>query len=433
MSDIDAAIECSNLRVVEDILLEHPDVASAAVIREVAADGRTYPVAYIIARSNYRVASPVPADPSTSEKRVRQWQRAFDHTYRSQGNDPAPSFVGWTSSFTNKPLPEGEMQEWLDHTVARILAFRPERVLEIGCGVGLLVRALAPHCSLYHATDLSPVAIASLRTFTASHQALTHVVLREREAADLRDYPSEFYDTVVINSVIQYFPDLAYLSSVIDEAARVVRPGGRIVVGDVRHFGLLRHFHGAVQFAKAPGEATIGWLKRRIMLAVEQDRELAVDPQFFLSLPATTPRIRSANVLLKRGRARNEMTSYRFDAVLHVDDPEHDEIRPRSVCEASDLSAREIVAWLGTDQGGIARDVRNRRLAADIALLRRLSAADDGDRVDSILGCEDNASEAGCDPEKIWSMGEEAGLSLSLHWGAHSDEGCFQVVVSTLR
>lgn len=431
MSDTHTAGDCLNPQDVEAILLEHPDVLAVALIREEATDGCYYPVAYVVPRTTREGALSGSPDPSTSELRVRQWQRTFDHTYRSQIGDPTPSFVGWTSSFTNKPLSEAEMREWLDNTVERILTFRPERVLEIGCGAGLLVRALAPQCSLYHATDLSSVAVTSLRSFAASHPSLAHVELTEREAADMRDFRSAFYDTVIINSVIQYFPNLDYLRRVIDEAARVVRPGGRIVIGDVRHFGLLQLFHGAVQAARAPGGATVGWLKRRIMLAVEQDRELAVDPHVFLSLPATMPRIRAADVLLKRGRARNEMTSYRFDAVLHVDDSDHDEVGSCSAWEAGDRTAHEIVARINADRAGIARGVRNRRLAADIALLRRLSEADDGDRLDSFLACGDCVPEVGCDPEEIWAFSEEAGLQLSLRWEAHSDEGGFEVVADS--
>jgi cyclopropane fatty-acyl-phospholipid synthase-like methyltransferase len=41
------------------------------------------------------------------------------------------------------------MQEWVDRTVERILSLQPQRVLEIGCGMGLLLFRIAPHCSYY--------------------------------------------------------------------------------------------------------------------------------------------------------------------------------------------------------------------------------------------------------------------------------------------
>ncbi|WP_298883479.1 hypothetical protein [uncultured Bradyrhizobium sp.] len=45
---------------------------------------------------------------------------AFDQVYRRGPNSLAPSFVGWTGNFTNKPIPESEMIDWLTRTTARI-------------------------------------------------------------------------------------------------------------------------------------------------------------------------------------------------------------------------------------------------------------------------------------------------------------------------
>jgi SAM-dependent methyltransferase len=170
-----------------------------------------------------------------------------------------------------------------------------------------------------------------LREFAASKPELRHVELFEREATDLDDQASGSADTVVINSVIQYFPDIDYLRTVIEKAARVVSSGGRIFIGDVRHLGLLSLFHGAVQFAKAPSEASARWLKRRVSLAVEQDRELVIDPQFFLELPDSIPGIAGVEILLKRGQAHNELTRYRYDVVLHVGETRLATIRSRNL------------------------------------------------------------------------------------------------------
>ena len=45
---------------------------------------------------------------------------------------------------TGEPIPEEEMREWIDRTVRRVAGLRPDRMLEIGCGNGLLLFRLAP-------------------------------------------------------------------------------------------------------------------------------------------------------------------------------------------------------------------------------------------------------------------------------------------------
>ena len=54
-----------------------------------------------------------------------------------------------------------EMQIWVDETVARLMELRPRRVLEIGCGTGLLLTQVAPHCESYTGLDFSAAALRS--------------------------------------------------------------------------------------------------------------------------------------------------------------------------------------------------------------------------------------------------------------------------------
>lgn len=198
-----------------EALLTHPAVAGASIVLDEAPDGRRYPVAYVVAHADpaHRASADVCA--AERERKLSQWKRAFDQAYRPRVDDPAPSFIGWTSCYTNRPLPDAEMREWLSCTVDRILALGPERVLEIGCGVSLLVEQVAPRCAACLGTDLSSVAVASLRDFASLKPDLAHVELIEREAADLVDRPARSSDTVIINLVVQYFPDIDYLRGVI--------------------------------------------------------------------------------------------------------------------------------------------------------------------------------------------------------------------------
>src|SRR6266496_4472703 len=105
--------------------------------------------------------------------------------------------VGPNSSYTGEPIPAEEMREWVDSTVERILSTRPRRVLEIGCGTGLLLFRIAPETDRYHATDFSPVVIDSLRRQLASpSRRHLPVTLAQRTADDFEGIEPGSFDAV---------------------------------------------------------------------------------------------------------------------------------------------------------------------------------------------------------------------------------------------
>jgi SAM-dependent methyltransferase len=151
---------------------------------------------------------------SWDAKQVARWREIYDELYKGPSPDPDPLFntTGWNSSYTGEPLPAKEMREQVEATVLRIRALRPTRVLEIGCGTGLLLFRLAGECVRYCATDVSPTALACVRE---QLDGLPQVELREAEADDFSFVEKGAFDMVVLNSVVQYFPGSEYLERVL--------------------------------------------------------------------------------------------------------------------------------------------------------------------------------------------------------------------------
>ena len=413
---------------IERILLAHPDVADAALVAEEDAGHNQFEVAYVVPHPERVQAAKARIYAAERDRRILQWRRTFDRTYLGGAENFAPSFVGWTSNFTNKPIPEQDMAEWLDCTVKRIQALKPARVLEVGCGVGLLVERLAPGCPTYCGTDFSPVAVGRLRAFIAARPELRRVELLEREATDFSGLAPGSFDAVIVNSVAQYFPGIEYLQDVLQQAARVVAPGGHIFVGDVRHLGLLSTFHGAVALAKAPPQAPAKWLKRRVALAIEQERELVIDPAFFHRLAAAAGRLTGAEVLLKRGSS-NELTRYRYDVVLQVEHakaaaPRHT-VERRADRDAPEQPAASLVRGQAADVRLL--DVPNSRVAADLAAVRALWSADDRQLVNDIKAQGTVDAAAGSDPETFWKLTDGSGHDVRVGCSPGSTEGRFDV------
>ncbi|MFE3630964.1 amino acid adenylation domain-containing protein [Streptomyces goshikiensis] len=198
--------------------------------------------------------------------------------------DAAFNTAGWTDPVTGEQLSADLVREWTVQTV-RLLAGDYRSVWEIGCGHGLVLWRLAPRSATYLGTDL--VIPDQLRD--TAPQAFGKVRLEEREAADFDGVPEREHDLVVLNSVAQYFPDYAYLRTVLEGCVDATAEGGRIFLGDIRT-GVLSE--------NAP-------------------HELAVDPAWFTAFGASHPRVRGTHTLPREG-CDAEWTRHRYDVVLEI-------------------------------------------------------------------------------------------------------------------
>ncbi len=208
------------------------------------------------------------------------------------------------------------MAAWRDQTVERILALQPRRVLEIGCGTGMILSRIAPETDRYVGIDLSAPALRYVDEHVV-RGSMPSVELLQRPAHALDDLCGEDFDVVVLNSVVQYFPSARYLEQVLDDALRCLRPGGALFVGDVRSLPLLPAFHAAVEAARSDGSEPVDELRRRIDDAVSKEEELVLSPEFFIDIAERHGPAR-CEVLVKRNGHVTEMSAFRFDAVIRL-------------------------------------------------------------------------------------------------------------------
>lgn len=353
---------------------------------------------------------------SDPKELVRQWQSIYDNSYSIGTTSTAPDFAGWNSSYTGLPIPLGEMQGWLQSTIDRIGELLPRRVLEVGCGVGLLVEKLAGRCQLYHATDISQVAVAKLRDWLTAQPLLQHVAVFHRQAIDLEGMSDEPYDTIILNSVTQHFPDVNYLLSFIEKAIERIAENGQIFIGDVRNLDLQTLLHSSVQLAKASGSLSTQQLQQRIRKAQSEEKQLVLSPEFFRQLPTRFGRISDVDVELKRGEYVNELSTFRYDVVLHVGR------RKRStsaeVCgryesaESVSQIARQLqerkAAALGLS------GVPNSRLAHARAVVFEIGRGHQ--RVEGIREALQDHTNMGHDPEFFWTLGKQYGYETQVAW-----------------
>ena len=318
---VDDQVKLRGFRVelgeIETLLSQHPIVQQAIVIAHQQESGKQL-IAYVAL--NLKEEALKLEQPLHSEQ-IKHWQTLYNQTYAqtalASGKDPTFNIIGWHSSYTGQPIAAEAMREWLRDQVQQVLDQQPQQVLEIGCGTGLMLFQLAPHCTEYWATDFSSASLDYIQQ-QLPFQALPQVKLLHQVADDFTNFESACFDAVILNSVVQYFPSLDYLLRVLDGAVQRMTPGGFIFIGDVRNLRLLPAFHASVQLYQADPALERSQLQQRVQRAIFEEAELVIDPDFFHALRDRWPSISQVHVQLERGHYSNEMTQFRYNVILQI-------------------------------------------------------------------------------------------------------------------
>ncbi|WP_338020557.1 non-ribosomal peptide synthase/polyketide synthase [Amycolatopsis sp. CB00013] len=404
---------------IETALSRYPEVAQAAVIArpDPSAPGLQRLIGYVVpAELSGDARAEAEAD------QVGEWQQIYSDEYTEIPTALfTEDFAGWDSSYDGDPIPLEHMREWRRATVDRITELKPERVLEIGVGTGLLMGQIAPLVQEYWGTDLAAPVIAKLNRELEQDPALAAKVnLRAQPAHVFDGLPTGRFDTIVINSVIQYFPSVDYLTDVITQAIGLLAPGGALFVGDVRNLRLARAFHTAIQLTRADATSDVAQVRRAIERGAALEKELLIDPDYFTALARRLPDV-AAQVRIKRARLHNELSRYRYDAVL-VKEP----AETFSVAQAPRLSWDEVgsLAALEDRLGGeetlrVSR-IPDARQTPEVEATRALDA---GAPLIDVLDLF--RAPAGIEPEDVHELGDRLGFRVYCTWSA---DGAFEAV-----
>ena len=417
---------------VEAEILKHPGVRECAVVAVGAADPGRQLTAYLVLDSG-RPAMEEMARRLRQEK-VSQWQTVWEGTYAGDGGarDPSLDLSGWVDSYSGEPIPPAEMKEWAEGSAEQVLALAPERVLEIGCGTGLMLFRIAPRCRAYHATDFSEGAIRLLRERLRDLAPGPELRLDRAEADDLAVLGDERYDVVLLNSVTQHFPSVGYLLQVLRGAARRVEKG-HIFVGDVTSARLREAFFTTVEAGRAAASDPLEALRAKVERRLGEEEELVVDPRFFERIGEWLPEAVSVEVRLKPGRYRNELSRYRYDVLIEVGSHRLQPLAVRHrAWDANLLAPGTLEALLreDPDRAVVVRGVPNARVQEALIAAEALRT----DEATTVAAWRTYVadrlrarSEIPVEPEDLKAMVGRLGWIASVTWG--DEPGTFDAIL----
>jgi len=449
MGRLDHQVKLRGYRIelgeIEAAINQEFDVKESVVVVPDSEDGAQILTAYVVPQS------------SSSSESTGHWQTIWDEAY--QGNtavdadtpmtktesDATFDVSGWLDSYTGRQHLVEHMQEWVNTTVDRILELKPKRVLEIGCGTGLLLYRVAPECEAYVGVDFSPAALSQIES-QSKLMGLDNVSLIESSADALDVSALDDFDVVVINSVSQYFPSGSYLSKVLQLASDALSPSGAIFIGDVRSLPLKDQFHVSLEVAKAPATLPFSELKSRVQERHDNESELVIDPGFFNVIAQNIPAIAAVDIQLKRGSYRTEMSAYRYDVVLRKGENE-------KVVDGSDFivlpapdSIDDMRSAIEAQNGNVVfKNVLNARLVSDTVahgLLMGSAALESVADFRNELARQIKNMPGGISPEEVYSLDTQydvavvwAGSGLADRFDVYvyqiDEEGCLQLPPQT--
>jgi amino acid adenylation domain-containing protein len=416
---------------IESTLRRQPDVRDVAVVPRAGDEDDAALVAYVVPKSGAG---------SARQQQIGVWHDEWTALYESGRRTAERSGAAHLDDrailgeLAAQADFEQEWREFQGQTLDRIRALRPRRVLEIGCGTGQVLLHIAPECEAYTGTDFAALAIDEVRRqLAASPRPLPHVKVRRQPGDDFTGIEPGSLDTVIVNSVVQYFPDVEYLVRVLEGAVRALAPGGRIYIGDVQSFALLGPHHLGEQLARLDPQKTAAECRRIVEHRVEIEDELVVDPAFFEALAERVPSVAHVEFHHRRGRVDNETTRFHYDVVLHLAPlPGGAGVadlawQPWDAAATPAALRARLLAAGGPDVIAF-RDVPNARTTRALAAWRLLTGA----AVPATVGALREAAEreaGGIHPEDLWALEADTPYRVEIRFSDAAASGTFDLLL----
>ena len=211
---------------------------------------------------------------------------------------------GWKNSKTREWFSDEEMREYVNNTYTKLLPYlnKETKVMEIGVGSGLICEAVAPDVKEYIGIDISDQTL-SITEKRLTDKGIKNIAFFKNEAVNVNSKGFKDIDLIIMNSVSQCFPGYNYFIQTIENALSCMSDQGIIFVGDILDYDEREHWRNELN---KNGK-------------VINKRDLWYSRKFIDQLPAFIKGIDSVDISGKLYDIENELSLYRYDAMIYVD------------------------------------------------------------------------------------------------------------------
>lgn len=245
----------------------------------------------------------------SAKEQLKYTEEVWDYA-ASQTDDEIES-AGWINSYTGKAFCKEEMDEYCKNTVAKLKPYmdKEKKVLEVGCGSGMIAYEIAPFVKSYLGTDISSTIIERTRKFIEK-KGIKNIFLETLSAEKINQL-NETFDIIIFNSVIQYFPGHNYLKDVLQKAINLLSEDGIIFIADIRDQKLKEEYIKSLESYRKKHS-----LKEKLNDSFRH--ELFLPRDYFDDLKLDIPYIKKVLCSNKIATIKNELTEYRYDVILEI-------------------------------------------------------------------------------------------------------------------
>lgn len=175
-------------------------------------------------------------------------------------------FDSWARTYE-----EDRSARWLQEVQHEVLAAlglgASDSLLDVGCGTGAAVREAAPRVARAVGVDLSPVMLERAGELA---QGLPNVEFHEVDTRDPLPFGDDEFTAVMCTTAFHHFPRPEHA---LREMARVLAPGGRLVIADLNADGLAVR---SVDFVLRHAQPShVGFMRPRRLIAAMTDAGLS--------------------------------------------------------------------------------------------------------------------------------------------------------------